>query len=80
MSKMKSKFRPKIKKSPAPQIWCVGVYEHEAGWGQRMEERLEFPSEEAALKYVQESNAKFRKQGDSDCFALAHPPYKKRDD
>ena len=52
MSKMKAKFRPKVKKPPAPQTWCVDVYEHEKDWGQRREDHFEFPSEEAAWEYA----------------------------
>ena len=78
MSKMKSKFRPKVKKPTAPQTWCVDVYEHQKEWGQRLEDHFEFPSEAEAAKYAAEANARFREQGDDKCFALAHPPYKKQ--
>ena len=49
MSKMKSKFRPKVKKPTAPQTWCVDVYEHQKEWGQRLEDHFEFPSEDEYL-------------------------------
>lgn len=81
MSKFKSRFEAKqrpIKKSPAG-IWCVDIYEHEEGWGQRLEDHFEFPSQEAATKYAQQTNAEFLKHGSSECFALAHPPYRKKD-
>ena len=74
MSKMKAKFRPKVKK----QTWCVDVYEHEKDWGQRREDHFEFPSEEAAWEYANKANFEFAKSGSNDNFALAHPPYKKR--
>ena len=79
MSKMKSKFRPKVKKPVAPQTWCVDVYEHQKDWGQRLEDHFEFSSEEDALEYALKANLEFAKGGDDDCFALAHPPYKKRE-
>ena len=79
MSKIKAKFRPKVKKPPAPQTWCVDVYEHEKDWGQRREDHFEFPSEEAAWEYANKANFDFAKSGSNDNFALAHPPYKKRE-
>ena len=79
MSKMKSKFRPKAKKPTASQTWCVDVYEHEEGWGQRLEDHFEFPSEDEALEYVRKANIEFAKQGGEGSYALAHPPYKKRE-
>ena len=79
MSKMKSKFRPKVKKPTAPQTWCIDVYEHQKEWGQRLEDHFEFPSEDEALEYARKANLEFAKSGSSDDFALAHPPYKKRE-
>ena len=72
-----SKPQSKSTKNSEKELWCVDVYEHEKGFGQRLEDRFEFPSEEDAEAYVCKANAEFSKQGDSDCFALAHPPYKK---
>lgn len=72
-----SKHKSKSPKNSAKEVWCVDVYEHEKDQGQRLEERFEFSSEEDAADYARKANAKFSKQGDSDCFALAHPPYKK---
>ncbi|MBF5007718.1 hypothetical protein [Diaphorobacter caeni] len=59
MSGMKSRFRPKSQKSPKPsppQTWCVEIIESEAGWGMRLDERLEFPSEEKAVAYATKFN------------------------
>ena len=79
MSKMKSKFRPKVQKPTVPQIWCVDVYEHQKDWGQRLEDHFEFSSEEDALEYARKANLEFAKNSSADDFALAHPPYKKRE-
>lgn len=79
MSKMKSKFRPSNKKPSAPQIWCVDVYEHEAGWGQRLEDHFEFSSEQEATEYARKANLEFAKGGSNESYALAHPPYKKKE-
>ena len=72
---MMSKMKAKSPKKPSSKIWCVDVYEHERGWGQRLEDHFKFPSEAAAAKYASEANFRFREQGDDECFALAHPPY-----
>ena len=64
--------------NPLSEIWCVDVYEHEKGWGQRLEDHVEFSSEAEATKYATEANARFREKGDADCFASACPPYKRQ--
>lgn len=61
MSKAKARFRSKAKPVPkisAPQIWCVDVYESEAEWGMRLDEHLEFSSENEARAYADEFNRK----------------------
>ena len=78
MSKMKSKFRPKIKprsKPSAPQVWYVDVNEHEADWGMRRDERIEFASEEEAKAYADKFNRESAKHDtDSDFYhAVAFP-------
>jgi hypothetical protein len=75
----RKKTKNKAQKAPQPQTWCVDVYEHEKGWGQRLEDRVEFASEAEALAYVQRVNLAFAQQGSDEHFALAHPPYKKTD-
>ncbi len=37
----------------------VHIIESEAGWGQRVDETLEFPDKETAQTYVDEYNAKY---------------------
>ena len=59
MSKLKSRFRPKAPKPPkpsAPKTWHVDIHESEADWGVRLDERLDFPTEEQALAYAQKFN------------------------
>lgn len=77
MGEKMSKTKSKPSKNSAKEVWCVDVYEHEKGWGERLEDHFEFPSEEEANTYFRKATAEFSKQGDSDCFALAHRPYKK---
>ncbi len=72
-----SRSKSNSQKKKTQEIWCVDVYEHEKDGGQRLEDHFEFPSEEDASAYVRKANVEFSKHGSSDCFAMAHPPYKK---
>lgn len=72
-----SKSNSRTQKKSTLEIWCVDVYEHEKDSGQRLEDHFEFSSEEDASAYVRKVNVEFSKNGSSDCFALAHLPYKK---
>ena len=58
----------------------VDVYEHEKGWGQRLEDHHTFTSLAQAESFWQQANAQFALHGDAECYALAHPPYRKKDD
>ena len=84
MSNSKSKFKAAVKaksnckkSAPADEVWCVDICEHEVGWAIRLEDTFEFATKEEAEKYVQSENVKFAASGNSECYALAHAPYKK---
>ena len=36
-----SKTKSKPSKNSAKEVWCVDVYEHEKGWGERLEDHFE---------------------------------------
>ena len=88
MSKAQSRFQarhqrrlsPAPTSAPKPEVWCVDVYEHEKGWGQRLEDHHTFTSLAQAESFWQQANAQFALHGDAECYALAHPPYRKKDD
>ena len=63
MSTMKAKFRPGVKKLPAPQTWCVDVYEHERGSVWKI---ISNSPVRKKREYANKANVEFAKSGSDD--------------
>lgn len=63
-----------------PNKWYVNIIESEAGWGQKVDDCLEFNTYEEAAKYVKEYNEKYNPPVKTvpDWYMYAAKPFQKQ--